>query len=457
VTRSRYRARVTKQVTGRALVPDAAGTRLLTVTGEPPSLPIWSLEGDETVASIGAARARYGIASPYLRVVRFDGDPLPDTPVSMLLEFEAPPIGWEPSPGSAWLSFDDAIAGHLDAGPYGDLVRAWIAELRSGNMPPRRPPWARPGWHEATAAWLRDALAAVGRELQGPVEQLDSWAISSLLAAETDRGRVVLKSMPPEFGHEPALTRALAAEHPGFVPVVVATDDTRRHLVMEAFGGAPLGNEAPSNWADGLVELAGIQQAWIGRRTDATRIGVGDRSLVALDAELDSIVTDVAASPDLPTDARDRLVANLPRYHDLVGRLLDAPVPETLVHGDFHPWNAQRVDGRIVIFDWSDACWSHPFFDVPTFTARTDDESAREAMRSSWLGAWSAFADPVVLREALAWSAPLTELHLAISWRRLKAIFEQDGAWTFVDNGTRRHLQLALDATDELDAAAAAV
>ena len=99
------------------------------------------------------------------------------------------------------------------------------------------------------------------------------------------------------FGHEPALTLALAAEHPGLVSDVLVADPVRRHLVMRAFGGAPLGAEEPARWIDGLTALAAIQHSWIDRHDEAARIGVEDRSLVALDREIDSIVTDEAASP----------------------------------------------------------------------------------------------------------------------------------------------------------------
>ena len=61
-------------------------------------------------------------------------------------------------------------------------------------------------------------------------------------------------------------------------------------------------------------------------------------------------------------------MSSLPQLHDLIGHLAAGPLPETLVHGDFHPWNVQRDGDRLVIFDWSDACWGHPFFDVPTVT-----------------------------------------------------------------------------------------
>jgi len=310
-----------------------------------------------------------------------------------------------------------------------------------------RAAWARPGWHEATSAWVIAELERLGRTVSGPVEQLGSWAISSLLGIDTNDGRAIVKSVPPLFGHEPELTQALASEHEGHVPVVLAIDPVRRHLVMQAFGGAPLGSEEPGRWADGLVELAGIQQSWIGRRDEAMRIRVEDRSLAALEGELDSIITDPTASPGLAQAQRERLVANLPLYRDLIGRLQAGPVPETLVHGDFHPWNIQRDGDRLVIYDWSDAFWGHPFFDVATFTQRTEDEAARETMRNAYLDAWADHADAGTLHGMLRTAELLTELHLSIIWRRLQAVFERDGAYPFVDSGVQRHLEFALAAT----------
>jgi Ser/Thr protein kinase RdoA (MazF antagonist) len=170
--------------------------------------------------------------------------------------------------------------------------------------------------------------------------------------------------------------------------------------------------------------------------------------------EIDAIVTDETASPGVDPAARERLVATLPRVHELIDRLAAGPVPETLVHGDFHPWNAQRDGDRLVIFDWSDACWGHPFFDVPTVTNRTDDATARESLRETVVTAWSAFGDRGSIREALAWSEPLTELHLSITWRRLQGMFEEDGAYPFVDSGVQRHLEQALAAIDALSTGA---
>ena len=432
----------------RALVPDASRTRLLVVVRDGDAqLPSWSLVEPEPRDSIREARARFEVTSPFLRLLRMDGDPFAGEDVNTLYEFDALPADWVQPSGTDWRPVDEIAA--LDGGvaAFAGPLSAWAKELRTRTTPPLRAAWARPGWHEATVAWLDGELARLGIEPTGPVEQLGSWAISSLLAVETSAGRVVLKSVPPRYGHEPELTRALAAEHPGAVPRVLATEPDRGHLLMAAFGGAPLGADEPNRWGDGLREIAAIQRAWIGRSEAARRIKVDDRSLTTLDAELDSIVTDEAASPHLSPEARGRLVDLLPWYHALIAELQAGPVPETLVHGDFHPWNIQRDGDGLVIYDWSDAFWGHPFFDVATFTQRTEDEAARETMRNAYLDAWADHADAGTLHGMLRTAELLTELHLSIIWRRLQAVFEQDGAYPFVDSGVQRHLEFALAAT----------
>jgi phosphotransferase family enzyme len=445
-----YRGAMPSTHTEHALVPDATRQRVLVIAtdGTRPSLPSWTLIDPEAVDSIREARRLFGIDSPFLRVLRIEGDFFHGEPADTLLEFDAVPATWEAPEGSRWLPISDIGRLALGSAPFAPALARWREELRTGDIPPRRPAWARPGWHDATADWLTGELDRLGLSATGPVEQLGSWAISSLLAVDTSGGRVVLKSVPAIFGHEPQLTRALAAEHPRAIPDVLAIDPEGGHLLMSAFGGAPLGREDASRWADGLRPLAAIQGAWIGRRAEAEAIGVDDRTLAALDAEVDSIVTDAAASPGLPDERRERLVERLPEFHALNRELQAGPVPETLVHGDFHPWNVQRDGDRLVMFDWSDACWGHPFFDVATFTQRTDDEAARDAMRGAYVEAWADHAEEPVLRDALAKAELLTELHLSITWRRLSAVFEADGAYPFVDAGVQRHLELALAAVE---------
>ena len=116
-----------------------------------------------------------------------DGDVIHRGTLRLLMEFDAPSPDWRPPDGLIWVAIDDIRPGTLDVEPFDAPLAEWIAEARSGVVPARRPDWSRSGWHEATTDWLVQELRRLGIEMRGPVEQLGSWAISSLLAVDTTR------------------------------------------------------------------------------------------------------------------------------------------------------------------------------------------------------------------------------------------------------------------------------
>ena len=111
----------------------------------------------------------------------------------------------------------------------------------------------------------------------------------------------------------------------------------------------------------------------------------------------------------------------------------EGPLPQTLVHGDLHPWNVMVDGDELRIFDWSDACVSHPLFDLPTFLTRTDDPSAREKLLDAYLDVWSDIALRDELRAAYVLALPLAHVHHAISYLRITAALEPDDRWWFAD------------------------
>ena len=63
-------------------------------------------------------------------------------------------------------------------------------------------------------------------------------------------------------------------------------------------------------------------------------------------------------------------------------------LPDTLVHGDFHPGNVRGHDYGFTIMDWADCGIGHPLLDVPAFL-RTLTAADQENMRAYWYNAWS--------------------------------------------------------------------
>src|SRR4030095_13861045 len=69
-------------------------------------------------------------------------------------------------------------------------------------------------------------------------------------------------------------------------------------------------------------------------------------------------------------------------------------------------------------FDWTDACVSHPFFDL--ISVFDDEDRARQTqLRDGYLSLWSDCAPVERLEEAWTLAQQLSDLHQAISYEHI--------------------------------------
>ena len=120
--------------------------------------------------------------------------------------------------------------------------------------------------------------------------------------------------------------------------------------------------------------------------------------------------------------------AALPEVERWLAELAAYDVPETLVHGDLHLGNVAHHDGRLAVFDWSDASVGHPFVDLATLV-RSSPPDERDELVSAYLTAW---------REALPGADPGRVMDLAdvaekvfqaVTYERLQAAQEDAAVW----------------------------
>ena len=64
-------------------------------------------------------------------------------------------------------------------------------------------------------------------------------------------------------------------------------------------------------------------------------------------------------------------------------------LPDTLVHGDFHPGNVRGEAGRLPVLDWGDSGIGHPLLDQPAFLGRIRTDAVSPC-RDRWHAAWRA-------------------------------------------------------------------
>lgn len=426
------------------LVPDPPRSALLVASAAGrPVIP--SVRGPRGVPGvIESTRRALGLDAAYLRTasILFDEQ---RNPTGGLHELDAAPFEWSPPSGTTWLGLEDADASMLAPVELRDDVTRWIAEQLGASVPDARPAWSRPGWLSRASGWIRETATACGLRPTGDIDVFEHWPISSVLRIETDGGRLFFKAVFPIFRHETVVTTLLSARHPSLTPEIIAVDEDRGWMLMRELQGSPVGDQDVSRWAEGLRVAATIHKAWIGRAAELVSLGVHDRSLQALERDA---VTALDAI-ELSSEDRLRLKASLPTLARASAALGAGAVPETLVHGDLHPWNVMATEEGVRIFDWSDACVSHPFFDLPTYLERTDDEKARSALLDAYLEVWSDAAPMGELRALAEYAHPLALMHHSISYVRILEALEPSDRWWFEGEPARR-LLLAVDGAEAL-------
>jgi Ser/Thr protein kinase RdoA (MazF antagonist) len=378
--------------------------------------------------AIEAVRSAYELDAPYLRLAGWVGHGPDQVPVATLHEFDAPPTDWEPPSGFAWLGIEDADPQTLALRELTPHVERWLAIADGAPLPEKRPPWARPGWFAEACGWLEESLAGVAVARNGSVEVVEQWALSSVLRCGTDDGPVYLKAAFSIFSHEPALTQTLSARYPALVPDVLAVDVPRAWMLMRELPGTQIGDDGVERWNEAVAAIARVHRDWSGRHDELLPLGAQDRTLARLASEIRPTFEAVGIAAD------ESMLSELERRCE---ELAVGPLPQTLVHGDFHPWNVMIHGEDLRIFDWSDACVSHPLFDLPTFLERAEDEAAREALLQTYLAAWVDVGSPEQLRAAYELSLPLAHVHHAITYLRIAEALEPDDRWVVADSPRR--------------------
>jgi hypothetical protein len=368
--------------------------------------------------------------------------------VALIYVVENHSADWTLPTLARWVSLTELAALPLRDSVHREVIEGCLREAESGEVPALRPPWARPGWFQTAAAWMREQLSEQGYTVMTPIVQTKTWGISCLLRAGTDRGNVYFKvsTMLPLFGNEPALLKAIAERHSDAVPAPIAIHPDQRWMLMEDFGPALRSSASLSKWEDAIQRFGRLQVQAAAQIDELLAIGCLDRRLEVLASQIDPLLADDAALSPMTTDEISQIRSLGPRLKAMCRELAGYRVPYTLNHGDLHSGNITAQTLRF--FDWTDACIAHPFLDLTTVVVDVDElqePTARERIVGLYLELWTAYEPLERLREMWRLAEPLGALHQAVSYQHILATLEptstQEMIWG-VPEWLRRILKL---------------
>jgi hypothetical protein len=275
---------------------------------------------------------------------------------------------------------------------------------------PLRAPWAHPGGPAASLRWATGALAGLGHPPVAAATQVRTWNLSSIWRIDG----AWLKEVPPFLAHEAAVLRWLGAVAPARVPVLLAAADGR--MLMADVPGADRYDAGADEAVAMLADLHAIQLTAVRHAETLVALGVPDRRGARPAA-------DVAA-------VADRWGADVPGLAELVGGLPDrlaavarCGLPDTLVHGDFHPGNVRADGPGRVILDWGDSFVGSPAFDALRMAGWLPAPAASAAL-DAWAAAWRRSVPGCDPGEALRLLRPVAPLRGAAGYAAFVAGIE---------------------------------
>ncbi len=291
---------------------------------------------------------------------------------------------------------DGHVTYHAEAlEPPGDLPPCDFTD----DDHPLRQPWARAAGVRELVGWASRHVGLVGRP-----GQRKTWNLAGLFRLPTADGPVWLKAIPGFAAAEPAAITAFAEVDPTLVPAVLASAPGR--LLLADVPGADCWDPSTQVVVDAVHRLA-TAQARIGQPPR----GLPDRRLEALAAAVRDLLDGPVGTELDPAELC--AARSLQRRWEMLD---DCGLPDTVVHGDFHPGNWRRGDGAPVVLDFADAHLGNPVLDglrVIDFLP----PGLRRTAASAWAAAWAAAVPRSRPAEALRIAEPLAHLAYAVRYQ----------------------------------------
>ena len=275
---------------------------------------------------------------------------------------------------------------------------------------PLRLPYARPGGPKAEFDWALGALARLGIAVTGEPAQVRSWNLSSVWRIPSEGQTVWLKSVPPFFAHEAMMIATLDGNK---TPRLLASEGAK--MLLAEIPGEDLHEPNPRQRLEMVSILTRLQARFAGRAEELLATGLPDWRAPALEAAIIDVIS--RTKSQLPAQDEAALHEFAERLPGRFAAIAACGIPDTLVHGDFHPGNFRGQGGELILLDWGDSGIGHPLLDQPAFLERAPEAELISVQRhwnreiqNAWPG-----SDPARASRLLA---PVAAARQAVIYRK---------------------------------------
>jgi hypothetical protein len=266
-------------------------------------------------------------------------------------------------------------------------------------------PFSKFGAFGRISAWVAEQLQPLGLRLDGSFRQLQATGSFALIRFATNCGAVWFKAVGEPNLREFAITAALAARLPGFLPeLLAARTDWNAWLAKEVEGQDLFAISDPAAWFRAVRSLADLQTTSSQDVTHILAAGARDvRSQRLLDvanpffAAMEEIM-EAQTKTTPPKLDRQEIRTVRDQVCEALLQLCDARIPDALNHLDLNPGNVIVSPSKCMFLDWAEGAVGNPFFSMEYLRqhflqAFPGEQEAELALRKSYLNHWTSVAD----------------------------------------------------------------
>jgi hypothetical protein len=286
-------------------------------------------------------------------------------------------------------------------------VEPWPGHLEKHRLRPR---YAEVGGPAADLAWAAAMLEQQGLRPAGRPQQVRTWNLSSVWRIPVNGQTTWLKSVPAFFAHEGAVLDALAG---GPVPGLLGHEGGR--VLLAEIPGEDMYDAQLPELLNMVTILVDLQASWIGREPELLALGLPDWRPAALTGAIAGALERTQAA--LSTEERATLVRFVSQLPARFAEIAACGVPDTLVHGDFHPGNVRGTPAKLVLLDWGDSGIGHPMLDQPAFLQRVPMEH-RAKIEKLWADEWRRIVPGADPERASILLAPVAAARQAVIYQK---------------------------------------
>jgi len=163
-----------------------------------------------------------------------------------------------------------------------------------------------------------------------------------------------------------------------------------------------------------VTRLVELQRGWDGRLEELLASGLPDWRAPALAQAIAAVIE--RTREDISADDRTVLAEFVRGLPDRFDAIAGCGLPDTLVHGDFHPGNFRGEGRTLTLLDWGDSGVGHPLLDQPAFLDAIPDARAG-AVRAHWVQRWRAASPRSDPARAAILLAPVAAARQAVIYR----------------------------------------